>query len=83
MKKVVFPLEILSVVTVLSALAGGLLSFLLLVVATMLISGGLTMTSFLYLGSLVLLTPMLIGLSWLLSALGPTCVISRRSLVFC
>ena len=69
-KKVVFPLEILSVVTVLSALAGGLLSFLLLIVATMLVGGGLTMTSFLYLGSLLLLTPMLIGLSWLLSALG-------------
>ena len=69
-KKVVFPLEILSMVTVLSALAGGLLSFALLVVATTVISGGLTMTSFLYLGSLALLTPMLIGLSWLLSALG-------------
>jgi lipopolysaccharide transport system permease protein len=69
-KKVVFPLEILSVVTVLSALAGGLLSFVLLVVATSAIGGGMTMTSFLYLGSLVLLTPMLIGLSWFLAALG-------------
>ena len=69
-KKVVFPLEILSMVTVLSALAGGLLSFVLLVVAATVISGDTRMTSFLYLGSLLLLTPMLIGLSWFLSAVG-------------
>jgi lipopolysaccharide transport system permease protein len=69
-KKVVFPLEILSLVTVLSALAGGLLSFALLVAATTVIRGDMAMTSFMYLGSLLLLTPMLIGLSWFLSALG-------------
>jgi lipopolysaccharide transport system permease protein len=69
-KKVVFPLEILSVVTVLSALAGGLLSFAMLLIATIATGGGMTMTSFLYLGSLVLLAPMLVGLSWFLSALG-------------
>jgi lipopolysaccharide transport system permease protein len=69
-KKVVFPLEILSVVTVLSALAGGVLSFALLLVATLLLTGGLGATSLLYLSALVLMLPMLVGLSWFLAALG-------------
>jgi lipopolysaccharide transport system permease protein len=69
-KKVVFPLEILSVVTVFSALIGGMLSFSLLVLATVVISGGLGITSFLYVFALVLITPMLMGLSWFLAALG-------------
>jgi lipopolysaccharide transport system permease protein len=69
-KKVVFPLEILSVVTVLSALAGGLLSFMLLVIATLVLTGGIGVTSVLYLTSLVLMIPLLVGLSWFLAALG-------------
>lgn len=69
-KKIVFPLEILSVVTVLSALAGGVLSFTLLVLATLLLTGGLGVTSLLYLSALVLMIPMLVGLSWFLAALG-------------
>ena len=69
-KRVVFPLEILSVVTVLSALAGGLLSFVLLLGATWLLTGHVQATSVLYPGALVLMVPMLIGLSWFLAALG-------------
>jgi lipopolysaccharide transport system permease protein len=69
-KKVVFPLEILSIVAVLSALAGGMLSFALLLIASAVINGGLTITSLLYLTSLILLAPMLVGVSWFLSALG-------------
>jgi lipopolysaccharide transport system permease protein len=55
---------------VLSALAGGLLSFTLLVAATAIISGALTVTSVVYLVSLVLMVPMLVGISWFLAALG-------------
>lgn len=69
-KKVVFPLEILSVVTVLSALVGGLLSFALLLIATLLLTGGVYATSVLYLSALMLMVPMLVGLSWFLAALG-------------
>jgi len=69
-KKVVFPLEILSLVTVLSALVGGILSFVLLVLATIIVTGDLGLASFTYLFSLVLITPMLLGLSWFLAALG-------------
>jgi lipopolysaccharide transport system permease protein len=69
-KKIVFPLEILSVVTVLSALAGGVLSFTLLVGATLLFTGGIGATSVLYLSALILMIPMLVGLSWFLAALG-------------
>jgi lipopolysaccharide transport system permease protein len=69
-KKVVFPLEVLSVVTVLSALAGGLLSFALLVIAALVLTGGLAATSVLYPIALLLMVPMLVGLSWFLAALG-------------
>lgn len=69
-KKIVFPLEILSVVTVLSALAGGLLSFALLLVATLALTGGLAATSVLYPIALLVMVPMLVGLSWFLAALG-------------
>ena len=69
-KKVVFPLEILSMVTVLSALAGGLLSFALLLGATLVLTGGLGVTSLLYVTALLLMAPMLVGLSWFLAALG-------------
>jgi lipopolysaccharide transport system permease protein len=69
-KKVVFPLEILSIVTVLSALVGGLLSFVLLVAANVILTGSMAVTSLLYLASLLLMIPMLVGLSWFLAALG-------------
>ena len=69
-KKVVFPLEILSVVAVLSAVTGGLLSFALLITAAVLLTGGIGVTSILYLGALLLMVPMLVGLSWFLAALG-------------
>lgn len=69
-KKVVFPLEILSVVTVLSALAGGVLSFALLVAASFVLTGAVGATSVLYLGALLIMIPMLVGVSWLLAALG-------------
>ena len=69
-KKVVFPLEVLSVVTVLSALAGGLLSFALLLIAALVLTGGLAATSVLYPIALLLMVPMLVGLSWFLAALG-------------
>jgi lipopolysaccharide transport system permease protein len=69
-KKIVFPLEILSIVTVLSALVTGLLSFALLIVATIAITGTLPVASVFYLFALVILIPMLMGLSWFLAALG-------------
>jgi homopolymeric O-antigen transport system permease protein len=69
-KRVVFPLEVLSVVTVLSALAGGLLSFALLLIAALVLTGGLAATSVLYPIALLLMVPMLVGLSWFLAALG-------------
>ena len=69
-KKVVFPLEILSIVAVLSALAGGVLSFALLLLATLVLTGGVAVTSVLYLSALLLMIPMLVGLSWFLAALG-------------
>lgn len=69
-KKVVFPLEVLSVVTVLSALAGGLLSFALLLIAALVLTGSLAATSVLYPIALLLMVPMLVGLSWFLAALG-------------
>ena len=69
-KKVVFPLEVLSVVTVLSALAGGLLSFALLLIAALVLTGGLAATSVLYPIALLLMVPILVGLSWFLAALG-------------
>jgi lipopolysaccharide transport system permease protein len=69
-KRVVFPLEILSIVTVLSAVATGLLSFALLIVAAIAITGTLAAASVFYLVALVILIPMLMGLSWFLAALG-------------
>lgn len=69
-KKVVFPLEILSVTTMATALFHACVSFLILLGATLFVRQGLSWT--------VLLTPIVIcpfilltiGLSWIISALG-------------
>jgi lipopolysaccharide transport system permease protein len=69
-KRVLFPLEVLAVVTVLSALAGGLLSFLLLLVAMWAIQGTVPALSVMYPIYMLLMLPMLLGLSWFLASVG-------------
>jgi len=68
--KVVFPLEVLSVVTVLSALSGGVLSSLILLVALAIATGGMPFAALAYLPCLLLMVPLLVGVSWILAALG-------------
>ena len=68
--KVVFPIEVLSVVTVLSALSGGVLSSLILLVALVLTAGNLPVAALAYVPCLLLMVPLLVGVSWILAALG-------------
>jgi lipopolysaccharide transport system permease protein len=68
--KVVFPLEVLSVVAVLSALSGGVLSSLILLVALTAASGSMPVTALAYVPCLLLMVPLLVGMSWILAALG-------------
>ena len=68
--KVVFPLEVLSVVTVLSALSGGVLSSVILLTAFVVTSGTFPMMALLYVPCLLLMVPLLVGVSWILAALG-------------
>jgi lipopolysaccharide transport system permease protein len=69
-KRVLFPLEVLAVVTVLSALVGGLLSFALLVVAMWAIQGTVPALSVMYPVYMLVMLPMLLGLSWFLASVG-------------
>jgi lipopolysaccharide transport system permease protein len=68
--KVVFPLEILSAVAVLSALSGGMLSSLILLVALVIATGSMPLAALAYVPCLLLMVPLLIGVSWILAALG-------------
>jgi lipopolysaccharide transport system permease protein len=68
--KVVFPLEVLSAVTVLSALSGGLLSSLILLVALAIATGSMPLAALAYVPCLLLMVPLLVGVSWILAALG-------------
>jgi lipopolysaccharide transport system permease protein len=69
-KKVVFPLELLSFVSLGSALVHFLLGVGILLVGTAVLDNGLSLRVFLLPVVLLPLLPMLLGLSWLLSALG-------------
>jgi len=69
-KKVVFPLPILSIVTVLNALIHNVFGLLILFVALIVTGNGIPLTVF-YLPLIILpFALMLLGFSWLLSALG-------------
>jgi lipopolysaccharide transport system permease protein len=68
--RVVFPLEVLSTVVVLSALSGGMLSSLILLVALGIATGGMPMAALAYVPCLLLMVPLLVGVSWILAALG-------------
>ena len=68
--KVVFPLEVLSVVAVLSALSGGVLSSLILLVALAMTTGSIPLAALAYVPCLLLMVPLLVGVSWILAALG-------------
>jgi lipopolysaccharide transport system permease protein len=68
--KVVFPLEVLSAVAVLSALSGGVLSSLILLVALAIATGGVPAAALAYVPCLLLMVPLLVGVSWILAALG-------------
>ncbi|MCR8526611.1 ABC transporter permease, partial [Escherichia coli] len=70
MTKVVFPLEVLSAVAVLSALSGGVLSSLILLAALAIATGGMPLTALAYVPCLLLMVPLLVGVSWILAALG-------------
>ncbi len=68
--KVVFPLEVLSAVAVLSALSGGVLSSLILLVALAIATGSMPLAALAYVPCLLLMVPLLVGVSWILAALG-------------
>jgi lipopolysaccharide transport system permease protein len=68
--RVVLPLEVLSAVAVLSALSGGILSSLILLVALAIATGGMPIAALAYVPCLLLMMPLLVGVSWILAALG-------------
>ena len=68
--RVVFPLEVLSAATVLSALSGGVLSSLVLLAALSIATGGMPLAALAYVPCLLLMVPLLVGVSWSLAALG-------------
>lgn len=69
-KKVIFPLEIMPVVILLSALFNGAISFLVLFVFYTIINGLPPISSFLIPFALIPLLFIIIGLSWFLSSIG-------------
>lgn len=69
-KKVIFPIEILPVVTVLCALVNAGISFLLLVAALLLVMGTVSPFILFYPVCVLIMVPMLLGLSWFMAALG-------------
>lgn len=69
-KKVVFPLEILSIVDVLSALFHAVMSFAVLILIIIFISGIPSSTAILIPLTILPLVPLLLGLSWIFSSLG-------------
>jgi lipopolysaccharide transport system permease protein len=69
-KKIVFPLEILPCVAVAAAMFNAAVGFAILVLASMVLHGGLPWTAMLVPLVLLPLVPLCLGLSWLLAALG-------------
>ena len=69
-KKVVFPLRVLPVVTLMSAGFQLLISLGVLVVFQLIVAGGLPLTALLAPVTILPLVVMVLGLAWLLSALG-------------
>jgi lipopolysaccharide transport system permease protein len=55
---------------VLSALSGGILSSLILLVALAIATGGMPIAALAYVPCLLLMMPLLVGVSWILAALG-------------
>lgn len=68
-KKVVFPLELLSVVVVVTAILQGIVGFCVWVAGSLLIHGSLTATALFFPIVLACMAPLLVGISWLLSSL--------------
>ena len=69
-KKVIFPVELLAWVTVLSGLFHLLISSITLLVVLLLVRGGLPVTAFAFPLVLLAFLPVLLGLGWFLSAIG-------------
>ncbi|MCA8199747.1 ABC transporter permease [Burkholderia sp. AU33545] len=69
-KKVVFPLEILPVVTCLSALFHAAVSAIVLIIGVLVVKGGLSVTMLLWPLVLLPFSLMVLGLSWFLASLG-------------
>ena len=69
-KKVIFPVELLAWVTVLSGLFHLLISSITLLVVLLLARGGLPVTAFAFPLVLLAFLPVLLGLGWFLSAIG-------------
>lgn len=69
-KKVIFPLETLCIVSVMSALVGGAMGLVILFMATAYLSDGLPLSIFLIPLPIISLTLMSLGCGWILAALG-------------
>lgn len=69
-KKVVFPLELLSVITVLTALTYACIAIVVWILGYIILVGPVKITALFYPAILICFTPLLLGLCWLLSALG-------------
>lgn len=69
-KKVVFPLEILTVVNVVAAIFHSVISFFVLLLALLFFSGPPSPTAFLIPLTVLPIIPLLLGLGWVFSALG-------------
>ncbi|HYC36860.1 MAG TPA: ABC transporter permease [Usitatibacter sp.] len=69
-KKVVFPLEVLPMVVLVSALVHSVLPFAVLILAMFLVLGSVPATALLYPLIVMLMLPMLMGFAWAIAALG-------------
>lgn len=69
-KKVVFPLELLPVITVLTALTHACIAIAVWIAGYVILIGSSKVTALFFPAILLCFTPTLLGLSWLLSALG-------------
>ena len=69
-KKVVFPLELLPVITVLTALTHACIAIAVWIVGYIILIGSSKITALFFPAILFCFTPTLLGLSWLLSAVG-------------
>lgn len=69
-KKVVFPLELLPVITVLNAITHACIAIVVWLLGYTFLIGGLKATAILFPLILISFTPLLLGLGWLLAAIG-------------